>query len=133
MREQADKVKSIRLALGLEVALDMSDDTITGLTNQIQAIEKRLKDEVLTPSEREQLVTDREVKVRLREKLEVESGLKEEKKPEVKTKSDLYNDLKNMAGDVQSDFDNGLINKDEAIKRIADINAQIAILGGKPI
>ena len=133
VREQADKVKSIRLALGLEVALDMSDDTITGLTNQIQAIEKRLKDEVLTPSEREQLVTDREVKVRLREKLEVESGLKEEKKPEVKTKSDLYNDLKNMAGDVQSDFDNGLINKDEAIKRIADINAQIAILGGKPI
>lgn len=133
VREQADKVKSIRLALGLEVALDMSDDTITGLTNQIQAIEKRLKDEVLTPSEREQLVTDREVKIRLKENLEVQSGLKEEKKPEVKTKSDLYNDLKNMAGDVQSDFDNGLIDKDEAIKRIADINAQIAILGGKPI
>lgn len=133
VREQAEKVKSIRMALGLEVALDMSDDTITGLTNQIQAIEKRLKDEVLTPSEREQLVTDKEVKIRLKEKLEVQSGLKEEKKPEVKTKSDLYNDLKNMAGDVQSDFDNGLIDKDEAIKRIADINAQIAILGGKPI
>lgn len=133
VREQADKVKSIRMALGLEVALDMSDDTITGLTNQIQAIEKRLKDEVLTPSEREQLVTDREVKIRLKEKLEVQSGLKEDKTPEVKTKRDLYNDLKNMAGDVQNDFDNGLIDKDEAIKRIADINAQIAILGGKPI
>lgn len=38
-----------------------------------------------------------------------------------------------MAGDIQSDFDNGLIDKEEAIKRIAEINAQIAILGGKPI
>jgi len=111
----------------------MSDDTITGLTNQIQAIEKRLKDEVLTPSERQELVTQREIKVQLRENLEVQSGLKEQKKPEVKTKSDVYNELKSMAGDVQSDFDNGLIDKDEAIKRIADINAQIAVLGGKPI
>lgn len=135
VRDQAAKVEEMRLQLKWQVepTLDLSDDTITGLTNQIQAIEKRLKDEVLTPAEREQLVTDREVKIRLREKLEVQSGLKEEKKPEIKTKSDLYNDLKNMAGDVQSDFDNGLIDKDEAIKRIADINAQIAILGGKPI
>lgn len=135
VRQQAAKVEQMKLQLKWQVepVLDLSDDTITGLTNQIQAIEKRLKDEVLTPAERQQLVTDREVKIRLRENLEVQSGLREQKKPEVKTKSDLYNDLKNLAGDIQSDFDNGLIDKDEAIKRISEINAQIALLGGKPI
>lgn len=135
VRDQAAKVELIKLQLKWQVepTLDLSDDTITGLTNQIQAIEKRLKDEVLTPAERQQLVTDREIKIRLRENLEVQSGLREQKKPEVKTKSDIYNDLKNMAGDVQSDFDNGLIDKDEAIRRISEINAQIAVLGGKPI
>ena len=135
VKEQAAKVEQMRLQVKWQVepVLDLSDDTITGLTNQIQAIENRLKDEVLTPAERQQLVTDRELKIRLRENLEVQSGLREEKKPEVKTKSDLYNDLKNMASDIQSDFDNGLIDKDEAIKRISEINAQIALLGGKPI
>lgn len=135
VRDQAAKVEQMKLQLKWQVEpeLDLSDDTITGLTNQIQAIEKRLKDEVLTPAERQQLVTDREVKIRLRENLEVQSGLKEHKTEQPKTKSELYNELKGMAGDVQSDFDNGLIDKDEAIKRIADINAQIALLGGKPI
>lgn len=135
VRDQAAKVEQMKLQLKWQVEpeLDLSDDTITGLTNQIQAIEKRLKDEVLTPAERQQLVTDREVKIRLRENLEVQSGLKERKTEQPKTKSELYNELKGMAGDVQSDFDNGLIDKDEAIKRIADINAQIALLGGKPI
>lgn len=117
----------------LEIKPKFEEGSITGLTNQIQAIEKRLKDEVLTPAERQQLVTDREVKIRLRENLEVASGLKERKTEQPKTRSELYNELKGMAGDVQSDFDNGLIDKDEAIKRIADINAQIALLGGKPI
>lgn len=135
VRQQAAKVEQMKLQLKWQVQpeLDLSDDTITGLTNQIQAIEKRLKDEVLTPAERQQLVTEREVKVRLRENLEVASGLKERKTEQPKTRSELYNELKGMAGDVQSDFDNGLIDKDEAIKRIADINAQIALLGGKPI
>ena len=135
VRDQAAKVEQMKLQLKWQVepVLDLSDDTITGLTNQIQAIEKRLKDEVLTPAERQQLVTEREVKVRLRENLEVASGLKERKTEQPKTRSELYNELKGMAGDVQSDFDNGLIDKDEAIKRIADINAQIALLGGKPI
>lgn len=135
VRDQAAKVEQMKLQLKWQVEpeLDLSDDTITGLTNQIQAIEKRLKDEVLTPSERQQLVTDREVKVRLRESLEVASGLKDKKTEQPKTKSELYNELKGMAGDIQSDFDNGLIDKEEAIKRIAEINAQIAILGGKPI
>lgn len=135
VRDQAAKVEQMKLQIKWQVEpeLDLSDDTITGLTNQIQAIEKRLKDKVLTPAERQQLVTDREVKIRLRENLEVQSGLKERKTEQPKTKSELYNELKGMAGDVQSDFDNGLIDKDEAIKRIADINAQIALLGGKPI
>ena len=135
VRDQAAKVEQMKLQLKWQVEpeLDLSDDTITGLTNQIQAIEKRLKDEVLTPSERQQLVTDREVKVRLRESLEVASGLKDKKTEQPKTKSELYNELKGMAGDIQSDFDNGLIDKEEAIKRISEINAQIAVLGGKPI
>ena len=123
----------LQLKWQVEPELDMSDDTITGLTNQIQAIEKRLKDEVLTPSERQQLVTEREVKVRLKENLEVSSGLKERRTEQPKTKSELYNELKGMAGDIQSDFDNGLIDKDEAIRRISEINAQIAVLGGKQI
>lgn len=135
VRDQAAKVDQMKLQLKWQVepTLDLSDDTITGLTNQIQAIEKRLKDEVLTPSERQQLVTDREVKIRLRENLEVQSGLKERKTEQPKTKSEIYNELKGLGGDVQSDFDNGLIDKDEAIRRISEINAQIAILGGKPI
>lgn len=135
VRDQAAKVEQMKLQLKWQVEpeLDLSDDTITGLTNQIQAIEKRLKDEVLTPAERQQLVTDRELKIRLRENLEVQSGLKETTVAQPKTKSELYNELKGMAGDIQSDFDNGLIDKEEAIKRIAEINAQIAILGGKPI
>lgn len=135
VRDQAAKVEQMKLQLKWQVepTLDLSDDTITGLTNQIQAIEKRLKDEVLTPSERQQLVTDREVKIRLRENLEVQSGLKERKTEQPKTKSELYNELKGLGGDIQSDFDNGLIDKDEAIKRISEINAQIALLGGKPI
>lgn len=135
VRDQAAKVDALKLQLRWQVEpeLDLSDDTITGLTNQIQAIEKRLKDEVLIPAERQQLVTDREIKVRLRENLEVSSGLKERKTEQPKTKSELYNELKGMGGDVQSDFDNGLIDKEEAIKRIADINTQIALLGGKPI
>lgn len=135
VREQANKVERMKLQLRWQVEpeLDISDNTITGLSNQIQAIEKRLKDEVLTPAERQQLVTEREVKIKLRENLEVESGLKEKKTIEPKTKSDLYNELKGMAGDIQSDFDNGLIDKEEAIRRISEINAQIAVLGGKPI
>lgn len=135
VRDQAAKVEQMKLQLKWQVEpeLDLSNDTITGLTNQIQAIEKRLKDEVLTPSERQQLVTDREVKIRLRENLEVQSGLKERKTEQPKTKSELYNELKGLGGDVQSDFDNGLIDKDEAIRRISEINAQIALLGGKPI
>ena len=135
VRDQAAKVEQMKLQLKWQVEpeLDLSDDTITGLTNQIQAIEKRLKDEVLTPAERQQLVTDRELKIRLRENLEVQSGLKETTVAQPKTKSELYNELKGMAGDIQSDFDNGLIDKEEAIKRIADINTQIALLGGKPI
>lgn len=135
VRDQAAKVEQMKLQLKWQVEpeLDLSDDTITGLTNQIQAIEKRLKDEVLTPSERQQLVTDREVKIRLKEQLEVSSGLKEQKTEKPKTKSELYNELKGMGGDIQSDFDNGLIDKEEAIKRISEINAQIAVLGGKPI
>lgn len=135
VRDQAAKVEQLKLQLKWQVEpqLDLSDDTITGLTNQIQAIEKRLKDEVLTPSERQQLVTDREIKIRLKEQLEVSSGLREQKTEKPKTKSELYNNLKSMAGDIQSDFDDGLIDKEEAIKRISEINAQIAVLGGKPI
>lgn len=135
VRQQAAKVEQMKLQLKWQVEpeLDLSDDTITGLTNQIQAIERRLKDEVLTPAERQQLVTDRELKIRLRENLEVESGLREKKTEQPKTKSELYNELKDMAGNIQSDFDNGLIDKDEAIRRISEINAQIALLGGKPI
>lgn len=91
VRTQAAKVEQIKLQLKwqIEPVLDLSDDTITGLTNQIQAIEKRLKDEVLEPAERQQLVMEREVKIQLRENLEVQSGLKEKKTEQPKTKSEL--------------------------------------------
>lgn len=136
VREQAEKVATMKAQLRWEVepVVDMSDDSINGLNNQISALDKQIQ-EATDPNRRRELVIQRNAKIQLKEDMEIEAGLqeKEEETPEVKTKRDLYNDLKNKAYDVQSDFDDGLINFDEAQSRLAEINAQIAQLGGKPI
>lgn len=136
VREQAAKVTTMKMQLKWEVEplVDMSDNSINGLTNQIQALDNQIQ-ETTDAAKRKELVLQRNVKIQLKEKMEIAAGLKDndEEAPEVKTIRELYNELKNKAYDIQQDFDDGLINKEDAQSKLAEINAQIAKLGGKPI
>ena len=132
---QAAKVKQMKIQLGLEVAVDMSDDTITGLTNQIAAIENRLKNEVLSEDERKQLILEKDIKIKAKTTLEIQSGFKDADPvlTRIEQQREAYQDAMEQISQMQQDYKLKIITQDEASDKLAKINEQLKLMGLEPI
>ena len=132
---QAAKVKQMKVQLGLEVAVDLSDDTITGLANQINAIEDRLKNEVLSEDERKQLVLERDIKVKAKTTLEIQSGFKDADPvlTRIEQQREAYQRAMEQISQMQQDYQLHIITKDDATEQLKAINQELEKLGLKPI
>lgn len=132
VQDQAAKVETMKLALTwkVEAKVDMSDDTIAGLHNQIHALDKRLRDEVLSDDQRQEIVLERQAKIKLLNNLELKStpqlSLKEQQRK-------AFQDAMDQVGQMQTDYQLHIITKDEATEKLKEINKQLEKLGLKPI
>lgn len=137
VREQFEKVQTMEAAIKWEVQpeVDMSDNTIAGLNNQIKAIDKRLTEEVLTDSERAELVLQKQAKVELRTQIEIKNGtVQAPTEPTyIEQQREAYKNAMEQIAQMQTDYQLHIITKDEASEQLKKINEQLEKLGLKPI
>lgn len=143
LQEELEK-KEIELGLREPKKADVkkfAKGSVAAIQEEIQNLQNRLNNENLTADTRLEIVSkidDLQKKVDamtstkdLTIKAEVEPTIV--KKGSIYDKRESYQNAQNKASQIQSDLDSGLIDTKTAKSQIAEINKEIAKIGGKPI
>lgn len=110
--------------------------SIGDLNNQISEIDKQLQNDNLTPEVRAKLIVDKYELNKQLESLSDESGATIKLRPTTfasDSKRASYNNAQSNISSIESDYEMGLIDADQAKAQIAEVNTQLQALGMKPI